>query len=65
MQTKTKVYIGMDVHLLLFTGLSAAGWEAAWYSSIEEIADPGKALARWLRHDWPPSSASAGANPNV
>ena len=42
---------------MLFAGLPAAGWEAAWYSSIEEIADPGKALARWLRHDWPPGSA--------
>ena len=53
------------LNLVLFAGLPAAGWEAAWYSSIEEIADPGKALARWLRHDWPPGTASAEAAPSV
>ncbi len=37
------------LNLMLFAGLPAAGWEAYWYSSVEEIADPGKALARWLR----------------
>ena len=42
------------LNLMLFTGLPAAGWEAAWYGSFEEIADPGKALARSLRHDRPP-----------
>ena len=39
------------LNLMLFAGLPATGWEAAWYSSIKEIADPDKALARWLRHD--------------
>ena len=29
------------------TGLPGAGWEAYWHGSVEEIADSGKALARW------------------
>ena len=36
------------LNLMVFTGLPPVGWEAAWYSSIEEIDDPGKALMRWL-----------------
>ena len=36
------------LNLMLFTGHPETGWEAWWYNSIEEIADPGKALARWL-----------------
>ena len=48
---------------MLFTGLPADGWETAWYGSIEEIADPSKVLARWLRHARPPGSASAEADP--
>lgn len=36
------------LNLMLFTGLPQAGWEDAWYTSVKEIADPGKALARWL-----------------
>ena len=39
---------GYPLNLMLFTGLPETGWEASWYASIEEIADPGKALARWL-----------------
>ena len=34
---------------MLFTGLPETGWEANWYSSVGEIADPDKALVRWLR----------------
>ena len=37
------------LNLMLFTGLPQTGWEASWYASIDEIADPGKALSRWLR----------------
>ncbi len=37
------------LNLMLFAGLPREGWEAYWYSSVEEIADPDKALARWLR----------------
>ena len=58
--TDSEVY---PLNLMLFTGLPADGWETAWYGSLEEIADPGKALARWLRHDRPPGSASAEADP--
>ena len=36
------------LNLMVFTGLPETGWEAFWYSAIEEIADPGKALAQWL-----------------
>ena len=58
--TDSEVY---PLNLMLFTGLPADGWETAWYGSLEEIADPGKAIARWLRHDRPPGSASAEADP--
>ena len=34
---------------LAVTGMPETGWEAYWYGSVEEIADPDKALARWLR----------------
>ena len=36
------------LNLMLFTGLPQSGWEAAWYRSLEELDDPGKALMRWL-----------------
>ena len=36
------------LNLMLFTGLPESGWEDFWYSSVDEIGDPGKALARWL-----------------
>ena len=37
------------LNLMLFTGLPESGWQAWWYASPEELADPDKALARWLR----------------
>ena len=37
------------LNLMLFTGLPEDGWEDYWYGSPDEIADPAKALARWLR----------------
>ena len=37
------------LNLMVFTGLPEAGWEDYWYASVDEIADPDKALARWLR----------------
>ena len=37
------------LNLMIFTGLPEAGWEDYWYASVDEIADPDKALARWLR----------------
>ena len=36
------------LNLMVFSGLPQLGWEAAWYSSIDEIDDPGKALVRWI-----------------
>ena len=39
---------GYPLNLMLFAGLPETGWEASWYASIQEIADPDKALARWL-----------------
>ena len=36
------------LNLMLFAGLPEKGWQAYWYESVAEIADPDKALARWL-----------------
>ena len=44
--TDSEIY---PLNLMLFTGLPEAGWEAFWYGAVEEIADPDKALARWLK----------------
>ncbi len=38
------------LNLMLFTGMPEKGWEDYYYTSVEEIASPGKALARWARH---------------
>ena len=35
------------LNLMLFTGLSEKGWRDFYYTSVEEIAAPDKALARW------------------
>ena len=37
------------LNLMLFTGLPSEGWQDYYYTSIEEIASPDKALARWIR----------------
>ena len=39
------------LNLMLFTGLPQTGWEAHWYTSIDEISAPDKALVRWLQGD--------------
>ncbi len=36
------------LNLMLFTGLPREGWRDWWYESVEELADPKKALARWV-----------------
>ena len=41
------------LNLMLFAGLPETGWESYWYSSVDEISDPGKALARWLAEHVP------------
>ncbi len=35
------------LNLMLFTGLPEHGWQDYFYTSVEEIASPEKALARW------------------
>ena len=37
------------LNLMLFTGLPNEGWQNSYYTSVEEIASPEKALARWAR----------------
>ena len=44
------------LNLMLFAGLPREGWEAYWYASVDEIADPDKAFARWLRGEPLPSA---------
>ena len=39
------------LNLMVFTGLPEVGWRDYWYSSVEEIALPEKALAKWLDSD--------------
>jgi hypothetical protein len=44
--TKTEDY---PLNLMVFTGLPQEGWrENFYYSSLDEIADPKKAFARWV-----------------
>ena len=43
------------LNLMLFTSLPETNWEDYWYTNIDEIADPEKALVRWLqKEDTPP-----------
>ena len=35
------------LNLMLFTGLPADAWRDSFYTSVEEITSPDKALARW------------------
>ena len=37
------------LNLMLFTGLPQDGWQDYYYTSVEEIASPDKALAKWAR----------------
>ena len=55
--TDSEVY---PLNLMLFTGLPETGWEAYWYDSVEEIAEPGKALMRWLKDGVLPASPPLG-----
>ena len=36
------------LNLMLFAGMPELGWRDYYYTSIEEITDAGKALARWI-----------------
>jgi nucleoside 2-deoxyribosyltransferase len=37
------------LNLMLFAGLPATGWEDFYYTALEAISDPDKALVRWLK----------------
>ena len=37
------------LNTMVFTGLPEVGWQDFFYTNIEEITHPDKALARWLR----------------
>ena len=43
--TDSEVY---PLNLMLFTGLRQDDWSDYWYSSLDELSNPNKALARWL-----------------
>ena len=36
------------LNLMVFSGLPQHDWHDSFYSSLDELADPGKALLRWL-----------------
>ena len=42
-------YEEYPMNLKLFVGMPRDDWRDHYYTSIEEIAAPGKALARWAR----------------
>lgn len=37
------------LNLMLFVGLPEQGWQAYYYTSVEEIQSPNKALYQWLK----------------
>ena len=39
------------LNLMLFTAFPEKNWDDYYYTSIEEIADPNKALVRWLQSE--------------
>ena len=39
------------LNLMVFTGLPREGWQDYYYTALDEIAAPDKALARWLRDE--------------
>ncbi len=39
---------GYPLNLMLYTGLPKDDWERYWYTHIDELADPAKALEPWL-----------------
>ena len=45
--TDSEIY---PLNLMLFSGLPQTGWEAHWYASIDELANPDKALLPWLQN---------------
>lgn len=47
------------LNLMLFTGMPETAWERYWYTSLDEIADPDKALVRWLQGEPLPGGAQS------
>ena len=41
------------LNLMVFSGLPQHGWQRWLYGSLEELADPSKALVQWLQNDNP------------
>ena len=39
------------LNLMLFTGMPEKGWEKYYYTSVNEIGDPEKALAKWAKDE--------------
>ena len=39
---------GYPLNLMLFTGLPEKGWRDWYYTSVEDLRNPNKALAKWL-----------------
>ena len=39
------------LNLMIFAGLPQYGWEDWYYTSVDEITSPSKALARWANND--------------
>ena len=39
-----------DCNLMLFSGLPANNWKEYFYTSIEEINSPSKAIVRWINN---------------
>ena len=39
------------LNLMLFTGLPQESWKDSYYTSVKELSDPNKALARWVGID--------------
>ena len=36
------------LNLMLFAGLPETGWQSHYYTRVDELGDPAKALVRWL-----------------
>ena len=47
------------LNLMLFTGLPERGWSDYYYTGMEQLADPNKALATWLAAASAPRSETA------
>ena len=37
------------LNLMLFSGLPSSNWKHSFYTSIQEIQDPTKALSKWIK----------------